>query len=245
MPLLSLPNEVLYHIFFYLPPDSLEKVNETCQHLHTLTNQQLSSERLVLFARYENEPITYLPKLLKQGARINYRSYPKGLTALHTIAGDYNVAKLHLVLENGASVNCRDYKGRTALHYAAKTRSLDNLKILIAAGAEVNARDEDGNSPLHIAARHDQFSAAKHLLASVSDPNSRNIRGETPLHLAASAQMLEILLSSGAEVNARTTKGATPLDCLVPWGYSMVGWILQSPPARNMWEVLLGAGGVH
>ena len=93
----------------------------------------------------------------------------------------------------------------------------------------VNSRDKFGNTPLHMAAKHDRVGIAELLLANGADVNARNIdlnrvprtenNGESPLTLALQSyqhkEMMELLLTHGAEVNVLLPNGNTPLHIAV------------------------------
>jgi ankyrin repeat protein len=104
----------------------------------------------------------------------------------------------------------------------------------------VSSRDKLGNTPLHIAALHDQPAIAALLIANGADVNAHNTPlgqeviassylskktdadfnqkayGETPLALALLSyhhkEMIELLLTHGADPNAYVHIGVTPLQ---------------------------------
>ena len=104
----------------------------------------------------------------------------------------------------------------------------------------VSSKDKLGNTPLHIAALHDQFAIAALLIANGADVNARNTPlgrevigssylsqkadrdfnqkayGETPLTLALLSynhkEMIELLLTHGADPNVFVHIGVTPLQ---------------------------------
>jgi ankyrin repeat protein len=104
----------------------------------------------------------------------------------------------------------------------------------------VSSRDNLGNTPLHIAALHDQTAIAALLIANGADVNAHNTPpgheviaskylsqksdadfnqkayGETPLTLALLSyhhkEMIELLLTHGADPNAYVHIGVTPLQ---------------------------------
>jgi len=91
----------------------------------------------------------------------------------------------------------------------------------------VSSRDKMGNTPLHLAALHDQPAVAALLLANGADVNAQNTvaradsdgikrAGETPLTLALLSyehkEMVELLLTHGADVNVMLSGGTTPLS---------------------------------
>ncbi|MFP5237610.1 MAG: ankyrin repeat domain-containing protein [Acidobacteriota bacterium] len=93
--------------------------------------------------------------------------------------------------------------------------------------ALISSRDKVGNTPLHVAALHNRVNIAELLLANGADVNAENYQkvemrdhkwrrwGETPLSLALwsyhNKQMLELLLTHGADPNVVLSYGITPI----------------------------------
>lgn len=91
----------------------------------------------------------------------------------------------------------------------------------------VSSRDKVGNTPLHVAALHNRVEIAELLLANGADVNAENYQkvelrdhkfrrwGETPLSLAlwsySNKQMVELLLTHGADPNVVLSYGVTPI----------------------------------
>jgi cytohesin len=158
--------------------------------------------------------------LLRYGADVNARA-GRG-TPLHTAAWSGNVAMVELLLDKGADVNAKDEAGVTAIYGAAVRGAVDVVKLLLERGYRV-ATIED-------AVLIGDVERVKEFLAA--DPNLVNARigskgkdQPTVLHLAAAAgraEVVELLLSRGANPNARAQDGATPLHQAV-WGVRAEG----------------------
>jgi uncharacterized protein len=114
------------------------------------------------------------------------------------------------------------------IHDAARKGDQARIVALLEKNPElVFSRDKFGNTPLHVAALHNQPAIAALLLANGADVNARNNPpaswfhpeqnrlGETPLTLALSSyqhkEMLDLLLTHGADVNVILADGYTPL----------------------------------
>lgn len=114
------------------------------------------------------------------------------------------------------------------IHDAARKGDQAKVIALLSQDSElVFSRDKFGNTPLHLAALHNRTGVAALLLANGADVNARNnpqaswfspeknALGETPLTLALQSyehkEMLELLLTHGADVNVMLSDGDTPL----------------------------------
>jgi ankyrin repeat protein len=87
---------------------------------------------------------------------------------------------------------------------------------------------------LFLAVRENDVEQTKMLLALGANPNVTNERGETPLHWSANrgrVEMIELLLSSGADVNA-VSSGRTPLDVAAVEGDIRIAEILAEAGAE-------------
>jgi len=65
----------------------------------------------------------------------------------------YRFQAVRLLLDKGASVECKNNDGETALHVMARRRRLGCVIALLSSGANVNATSNDGSTSLHIAAK--------------------------------------------------------------------------------------------
>nr|XP_053638367.1 transient receptor potential channel pyrexia-like [Cherax quadricarinatus] len=138
-----------------------------------------------------------------------------GVTALHLAANKGRVKCLQELLQWKASVDIRDDIGHTPLHYATFSRhrkALTCIHLLIRAGASRNVRTNKGFTPLHVAAEVGNVAAARALLDEGASPTVTDNIGRTSLHLASTTEMVEILLSAGADVTWEDAEGVTPLD---------------------------------
>jgi ankyrin repeat protein len=108
---------------------------------------------------------------------------------------------------------------------AAKGKQATVVALLKENSDLVNSRDKFGNTSLHVAVKHNRVGIAEVLLANGADVNARNTdvdrvprrdnAGETPLTLALLSyehrEMMELLLTHGADANVMLSQGNTPL----------------------------------
>ena len=133
------------------------------------------------------------------------------------------------------NIECRNEHDETPLVYVArKNKSFASyyyskvhynyfntiVTELIKKGAEINAKDRFGRTALLHAIDNDQLDLVKTLLENKADPNHKDNAGQTPLMYACntgvtkSLEIVEALLSKGADVKSTTTRGRTVLDKL-------------------------------
>lgn len=131
------------------------------------------------------------------------------------------VATVGLLLELGASVDCKDWTGKTPLCHAARGGHEPIVKILLEKNADTELSDEGERTPLSLASTP---GVTRLLLESGAEPESRDSRGETPLlHAASSCSIpriklfsrprINLLLDSGAALESRNDDGRTALFC--------------------------------
>jgi ankyrin repeat protein len=132
-----------------------------------------------------------ITKLIKKGAKVNYRiDYGDG-TSDTTLNSAMRVANLNIItklIEAGADVNCTDANQNTPFHATVDKNNSSEIEIialLLKYGANINARNKEGLTPLHLAARR-IFTAetVQALLAAGADPELRDRYNKTPFDYA-------------------------------------------------------------
>ncbi|GIX72031.1 hypothetical protein CEXT_456881 [Caerostris extrusa] len=85
---------------------------------------------------------------------------------------------IEFVLEQGLSVNSKDYDGQTALHVAARLNRLKTVKHLFEVRhVSLNGRDVNGKTPLHIAVENDCREVVEYLLQHGANSLIKNAIG--------------------------------------------------------------------
>ncbi|HEU5350203.1 MAG TPA: ankyrin repeat domain-containing protein [Terracidiphilus sp.] len=140
--------------------------------------------------------------------------------AIHDAARKNKVKQIKALLQQDPKlVDSVDGNGNTPLHEAALHGNVEAATALLAAGANVNAKDSYGPfTPGDLWTK--VFSSSNHqdpvTLLNVHGPDTKYMKnGYTPLDLAIFSvrhkQMVQLLVSKGANVNAQAASGATPL----------------------------------
>lgn len=120
-------------------------------------------------------------QLIEKGADVNLANLSNDFPLLLCIKNRYN-ALIDPLLSKGADLSQKGPYGYTPLHVACgQLGGLDLVQRLIRHQAQVNARDNAGNTPLHYAAVSGAAEVIQLLLESGADPEAANAAKETPL----------------------------------------------------------------
>jgi ankyrin repeat protein len=137
----------------------------------------------------------------------------RGWTPLHVAAFSGQALSIRLLLDHGASVDAEDFSERSPLMIAADEGRTDAVKELLKHGADVNLSHKNAQSPLNQALLRSHVETVKVLLNAGANPESRDQFGFAPLLLASGkdVQLVELLISAGADPSADLVGGATVL----------------------------------
>ena len=131
------------------------------------------------------------------------------------IFGHLNILR-YLVEEKGVPVDQKDLTEKTPLHYACENDHISIVQYLIEKGANVNSQDQNKSTPLMNAIIHGHFPTVEYLIEKcAADINLSNTQNYSPLHYATlfgKNQIVEYLLSKGANRHVKNTSGQTPSD---------------------------------
>jgi len=95
-----------------------------------------------------------------------------------------------------------DYDGLTGLHSGAQQGMLYFCRSRLWAGDSIDAQTQDGCTPLHLACMME---------AIESNTDKKLYKGGIPGHADDAAEVVDLLLSRGADFNIRDSKGYTPM----------------------------------
>lgn len=130
----------------------------------------------------------------------------------------------------GTDVNFAGFEEGILMTFSAYRGQLRYLQLYLEAGADINlAQPMNGVTGLHVAVQHNLPDVVRFFLengavvdqachddAPTSDPG--HVYGETALHFAAAGadrEIIEMLLTHGADRSAKSSRGETPLDYAV------------------------------
>jgi ankyrin repeat protein len=145
-----------------------------------------------------------------------------GSTALHYAAIYGRTTVVDFLLKNGANASTTSDAGYTPLHHAVMGSSMEIVRLLLANGADPNAHSNKTDTVLSFACSYgihgQKPELVRLLLEAGSDPNLKSRVETTPLQVAAfhgPIEVLDLLLSKGADVNAVGFQGSTALHWAV------------------------------
>ena len=82
------------------------------------------------------------------------------------------------LIENGATVDKKNFMGYTALHWTAFTGRIEVVDLLLRKGANIDARTEDGRTILHVAASRGHLQYITYILDLLEKNNNNEEEGE-------------------------------------------------------------------
>lgn len=142
---------------------------------------------------------------------------------IHSFASQGDCNGVRGELAKGVPVDARDEQDHTPLAYAARSSDADEemVMLLIDSGAEVNAVvDNSKNTPFGLAACSGDLNKAQVLLDFGADINFLSPKGYTVLINVVHSlhdddklvQVVQFLVSNGAEINCESDYGESPLS---------------------------------
>jgi uncharacterized protein len=122
------------------------------------------------------------------------------------------VARVELLLKQGANPNARDDRGEPALIFALHSDHPDIAQLLASwPGIDLEEENKQQQTALMVAAYQGRLDLVKRLLDNGAEVSHK---GWTALHYAASSGQLEVvkyLLESSAYLDAESPNGTTPI----------------------------------
>ena len=149
---------------------------------------------------------------------------------------------LEVAAEAPADPNARDEQNRTPLQIAVENKDIDAILALLEAGADPNAQTSDGRSPLLVMVDAGMSPADLRAVVSAgakADSWAGADYPYAPLHIGVrrSAEVVEALLSGGANADVADEDGYTPMMLALEPTIE-----LESGTLMDVVQVLLDAG---
>jgi len=188
--------------------------------------------------------------LIEQGATVNRpRRYDNGEAPIHVAARLGMNDVIRAVIRKGGDVNLPSANRSAPLHLAVKMKHSWTAKVLCEVGADVHARDASGMTPFLLAVQQTSVELVRTLLPFCHDLNVGDSEGSSAIHYISAAyppsvsqsEILNILISNGADVTRANKQGYTPLHLAASVGtISVMRALLDAGAQLNVTEKLLG-----
>lgn len=154
--------------------------------------------------------------LIKNHANANKESIA---SPLHVAASEGRIKNVELLLSRGAFINAKDSKEETALHYAARNGQAKIVELLIKKGAVVDTSNAKGDTALHQAVCQGHLEVVKVLVANgASVKTSLDEKSLLVRAMRHNVEMIEFLISSGAEIDKPQLIQGGPFSVAVTFG---------------------------
>ncbi|KAM6298254.1 ankyrin repeat and SOCS box protein 3 [Aegotheles albertisi] len=162
-------------------------------------NEVTTEATTALFLAVQNGHADIVKFLLQHGANVRGPHSFSGWNSLHQASFQGCTEIMKILLEKGASKECKDDFGITPLFVAAQYGKLESLRLLVSHGADVNSQAKDRATPLLIAAQEGHTECVELLVAKEADPNlyCNEDNWQLPIHAAAEMghkKILELLI---------------------------------------------------
>jgi ankyrin repeat protein len=160
---------------------------------------------------------------------INYKD--KDGNTLMIIAagyGHWNIVKF--ILDKGANPNDRNKGGVSLIFIASRYGNLEIVKLLLSKGVDPNIKDIYGQTPIFEASMYKHVDVIKQLLSKPVD--LKNDFGIIIASRVGFLQIVELLLSKGANPNVKNTFLDSPLIAASEMGHLNVVKLLLSKGAN-------------
>ncbi|KFM13700.1 Ankyrin repeat and SOCS box protein 3 [Aptenodytes forsteri] len=162
-------------------------------------NEVTTEATTALFLAVENGHADVVKFLLQHGANVKGPHSWSAWNSLHQASFQGCTEIMKILLEKGASKECKDDFGITPLFVAAQYGKLESLRLLVSHGADVNCQAKDRATPLLIAAQEGHTECVELLLSKGADPNRycNEDNWQLPIHAAAEMghkKILELLI---------------------------------------------------
>jgi ankyrin repeat protein len=179
-------------------------------------------------------------KLLNlRGADVNAVN-ESGNSLLYVAAEKGLVDKINILLSKGANINIKNERGITPLNVVCDRKALGIVQLLIDNGADINTMTNRGNTPLTCMASGKGCSNMKAFafnsvydfteVAELLLDNGADVNLNSPLLIAArvgNLNMVQLLMTRGANINATTPTGETALDIAQSHGHTEIVTFLK------------------
>ncbi len=182
-----------------------------------------------------NKRVEVVRVLLEMGARTE-QTKQGYKTALSLAATTGHSEIVECLIGYGANLAARCFFEETPLHNAALSYSPSTVQALIDAGAWVNAQDSLSRAPLHLAASNIGWDNGKWYGVHSGVSPIGGDKSDEDERIKRQAQIIDILLTAGADISIRDFHGRSPLEVAIkdfaPRGLTTYEEAMSRPQVR-------------
>jgi ankyrin repeat protein len=169
-------------------------------------------------------------EMIQSGADVN-EAQPDGTRPIHWAVYRVDYELIEQLIGRNASVDVINQLGSTPLAEAVKVQDARIVQMLLDAGADADSANHEGQTALMLAIRSGDVAILETLMAAGANVNAvEQVQDQTPLMWAAAAgdnaaEMVALLIESGADVNARArfTDWPSQITSEPRWQYHAYG----------------------
>ncbi|RYP72983.1 hypothetical protein DL770_007863 [Monosporascus sp. CRB-9-2] len=198
--------------------------------------------------------LEYVRQYVESGGDIDVENEDQCTPLALACLGNGDYVGLEYLVEHNADLKHLDNYQDTPLHLVVDYNGpTDKLKSLLSKVPDVPAMaDKFGQTLLHLAILQRNWESVKVILEyPAADVNAKEMSGETPLHLLLKSpntrnDILELLLSKGANVNAQDNDSQAPLyEACVSENVGAARILLEAGANVNDGENVFGRTALH
>ena len=165
----------------------------------------------------------HVPTAAEHDANVSLGSITED-NALHRAIRNNNIDDVKVLLLNGSDPNTPNDEintplGQAILFVDEEVKQIELVELLISKGADIHMKGMEGRTVLHMAVEKGKVKTAAFLLNEGINPNSQDDYNNSPLHDAIwfiddedkQKEILDLLISSGADIHLRGHGGKTAL----------------------------------
>lgn len=185
----------------------LEIVNYLLEQEEVDVNAKNLAGQTPIYNAARTGKLQIVESLLGHGAAVNVQD-SMGYAPLHFAVCHPRIA--HLLIENGANVDARNFDLCTPLHYAVYDRNMETVCMLLYYNCDPSLANSHKNTPFMEALTY-RYEEIQHVLFEyIDDINDRNSNSDSLLTMALLSQSpyIEEILSRGAEVGCKDIEPA-------------------------------------
>jgi hypothetical protein len=143
------------------------------------------------------------------------------------------------LLDNGATVDKRNFLGYTALHWTAFSGRIEAVDLLLDRGADIDAQTEDGKTVVHIAASRGHLQYLYYIIKKGADIHAVTSIGWSAVHFSVIGnfrKVCQFFLGKGVDYRSLDLAKKTVWDVAEKYGRPWANELLPKGGAKEAVE---------